>query len=255
MESINMVTPELLRALGVQATPEIWAPAIDKACAAHGINTPRRLAAFLGNVLHETGNLSCTIENLNYTPQRLCEIWPAHFADDNAHRYGRTDTRSADQHMIAELAYGGRMGNGPPGCGDGWKFRGHGLPMLTGRENYARFGQMIGVSADDLPALMEKPDTSAEVAALFFEKSGCNELADDDDLTAIRERWNGGRIGLLAVQMRTQAVMKALAALPATTPASLPAATQEAAPSPSSPHRDTLGDVLVRAILSLFRRS
>lgn len=71
------------------------------------INTPARIAAFLAQVAHESGDFMRVEENLNYSWQGLRKTWPARFASDEfAQRYHRNPER------IANLVYGGRFGNG-----------------------------------------------------------------------------------------------------------------------------------------------
>lgn len=61
---------------------------------------------------------------------------------------------------------GVRLGNTQPG--DGWKYVGRGLNGITGRGNYKRYGNMIGVDLESNPELLEKPDVSAKAAIAFF---------------------------------------------------------------------------------------
>jgi hypothetical protein len=58
---------------------------------------------------------------------------------DDAQRYGRTESHSADPVAIANLAYANRNGNGDADSGNGWAYRGRGLFQLTGRANYRAF--------------------------------------------------------------------------------------------------------------------
>ena len=102
--------------------------------------TPDRLADFIGQTGHETGNYTRFNENLNYSAAQALNTWPAHFNNALAQWADRNPER------IAEVAYGiksrqgkGRMGNTQPG--DGWKYRGRGALQLTGKANYAAYSK------------------------------------------------------------------------------------------------------------------
>lgn len=208
-----LVTPDLLSRLGGQDA-EAWTPPLAAACASYDITAPRRLAAFLATIMIESGGLASLTESLNYRPEALLAQWPSRFTRASAQALGRTASRAADQRGIAEAAYGGRMGNGPPGSGDGWQFRGRGLIQLTGRENYARFAARIGMPLDRLPAYLETRDGAAISAAAFWKTAGCNEAADAGDLTRVRRLVNGGTIGLDHVRARYDAACAALGLAP-----------------------------------------
>jgi putative chitinase len=194
-----IITPRLLHQLGA-GDPETWSPIIAAACSAHGIDTPRRIAAFLANVMAETSGMGQLVESLNYSPDGLLRTWPNRFTTANAFALGRTANKPADQRGIAEIAYGGRLGNGPPGSGDGWKFRGRGLIQLTGRDNYARFARRIGANVDTLPENLSERNAAAESAAHFWEVAECNEDADRGDIDSVRFTVNGGTMGLEKVR-------------------------------------------------------
>jgi putative chitinase len=206
----SFVTPTLLHLLGVRDT-ESWTPPIVAACNASGIHTPRRVAAFLANIMVETGSLSTLVESLNYSPEGLLKTWPNRFTAATAHSLGRTASRPANQRAIAEMAYGGRLGNGPPGSGDGWLFRGRGLIQLTGRSNYQRFASRAGIKIETLPDALATPQTAAVSAAQFWQAAGCNRFADSDDIVAVRLAVNGGSIGLDKVQTAYRKACDALA--------------------------------------------
>jgi putative chitinase len=205
----SLITVDLLTALNAHE-PESWAPILAKACLAHGIESPHEVAAFLANVMHETGDFVLLVENLNYKPESLLAAWPTHFTPDSSNRLGRTSSHPADQRGIAEAAYGGRMGNGPAGCGDGWAFRGRGLIQLTGRYNYTMFANKLGIGVTDLAARLETKDGAAESAAAFWEKTGCNGTAELNDITNCRKIVNGGSIGLADVTARYNKILQML---------------------------------------------
>jgi putative chitinase len=192
-----LISADFLRQLGVRA-PEPWAGPLSGAMAAQGITTPLRIAAFLANVLLETAMLSRLSESLDYTPHALVSQWPQHFDVAAADALGRSPGRPADQEGIAELAYGGRLGNRSPGSGDGWLFRGRGCLQHTGRANFAEFARAIGWHdpVEALPAWMETPQGACQSAAMYWQSHSCNALADRGDLVEIRRRINGGLIGL-----------------------------------------------------------
>src|SRR5262245_43501083 len=127
-----MINKELIQ-IGTKCTPEVASAceeSIQKACDKFDINTPQRIAAFLSNVGIESAALIKARENMNYSAQRLAQVWPYHFAESphSAHMTPNGDAYSFAGHpqQLAELVYGGRMGNGPRGSGDGWKYRGGG---------------------------------------------------------------------------------------------------------------------------------
>lgn len=202
---------QLLAKLGVRA-PTAWGVPLLAASAAHEINSPLRLAAFLSNVLYETTNLSTLVENLNYSAAALVATWPSRYSAADAERIGRTAQHPADQHAIAERSYGGRLGNGPEGSGDGYLFRGSGGLMTTGRTNYAAFGKTIGWirPVEELPAYLATPSGAVESAAAFFQASGCNSVADRGDIATVRRIIQGGNLGLADVHARYPVILAAL---------------------------------------------
>ena len=158
------------------------------------LNTPLRLAHFLAQAGHESGGFKTVNENLNYGAKGLQGIFKKYFPDEKkALLYERKPEK------IANLVYGGRMGNGPEATGDGFKFRGRGYIQLTGRDNYVSFSKAIN---EDLTANPDLVATKYPLlsAAWFFHKNGLHKLADngadDSVVTQITKRVNGGTIGL-----------------------------------------------------------
>lgn len=153
------------------------------------ITTPLRVAHLVGQLMHESGALTLISENLNYSARRLTEVWPSRFPTiKDAVPYERNPQKLGDK------VYGGRMGNTTPG--DGWKYRGRGLIQITGRNNYQRFGKMLGINLVEHPDLAVDPKYSLALAAAFFRDRGCNAWADADDIENVTRRINGGTIGL-----------------------------------------------------------
>ena len=157
-----------------------------------GIDSPLRMAHYLAQVIHESQYLKRTDENLNYSADGLLKTFPKYFTPDQAREYARQPER------IANRVYASRMGNGPEASGDGWRYRGRGYIMLTGRENYERFNESDVCTEDVIrqpDALMKFP-LNQVVAGWFWETNGLSELADRDDCDAITRRINGGLNGL-----------------------------------------------------------
>ena len=202
-----MITADLLRTLG-WVDPEAWAALLGPEAEANGITTPRRAALALANFTNETGGGRTLVESLNYKPEDLVRQWPKHFDDATAARVGRTADHPADQEAIANLAYGGRMGNAAPG--DGWLYRGAGLIQATGHDNYLLLATLTGKPIASLPGWCATRLGAAQSGCLLWNKKGCNQIADTGDVTRCRLRINGGTIGLPRVK---QLYAQALAAL------------------------------------------
>ena len=158
------------------------------------LNSPIRLAHFLSQCAHESGNFKAVTENLNYGAAGLRSIFGKYFKDDaSAKAYERKPEK------IANRVYSSRMGNGDEASGDGWKFRGRGYIQLTGKDNYSQFDKVV---EDDILANPDLVATKYPLmsAAFFFEKNNlwkiCDGGADKEDVIALTKRINGGTHGL-----------------------------------------------------------
>ena len=159
------------------------------------INTPLRLCHFLAQCGHESGNFKAVNENLNYGAKGLLGLFKKYFPTEaKALEYERKPEK------IANLIYGGRMGNGPEATGEGYKYRGRGYIQLTGKDNYSAFDKVVPEN------ILETPDLVATKypllsAAWFWNSRGLNALADKGpselDVTGITKKVNGGTIGLV----------------------------------------------------------
>jgi putative chitinase len=126
-------------------------------------------------------------ENMNYSANRLLQVFPKYFDRFTANTFAR---KPKD---IANIVYGGRMGNVEPN--DGWDFRGRGYIHLTGRRNYELFGDSIGVDLTDNPQLVSK-NYPMDSAAWFWVTNKIDELSDNGSVAQITRRVNGGVNGL-----------------------------------------------------------
>lgn len=157
------------------------------------IDSVNKLAHFLAQCAHESGNFKFTQENLNYSAEGLLKVFPKYFSKDTAAIAARKP------EVIANIVYSNRMGNGDRASGEGWKFRGRGYIQLTGKVNYKAFGDYIGFDLIKEPDLVatKYPLTSA---AWFFETKNLWAMADkgidEDTIKMLTRRINGGFNGL-----------------------------------------------------------
>jgi predicted chitinase/LysM repeat protein len=164
-QGFQPVSAEQLRAIMPKVREDDLATLLiplNRAMARFGINTKDRQAAFLGQIAVESGQFR--------------------------YRY----------ELASGEAYEGRAGLGNTQPGDGPRYKGRGLIQLTGRANYRRVGQALGLALENDPDLAALPENSANIAAYFFSSRGLNELADRGDVKEITRRVNGGDNGLEA---------------------------------------------------------
>lgn len=132
--------------------------AILDGCAVEQIADQRHVAYVLATPMIETGGTYRPIvENLNYSADGLRRIFGKYFSAADANAYARQPER------IANRAYANRMGNGPESSGDGWRFRGRGYCQITGHDNYAKFGRLLGVDLVANPDLALRPDIAGKI--------------------------------------------------------------------------------------------
>lgn len=202
MATNSPITGDVLREImpAVGANGDIYAGVIEAAMQEFGITTLPRRAAFLAQILHETGGLKRMSENLNYTPEALMSTFNTktneRFHPNTAKMYGRTDDHRANQMMIANIAYANRYGNGDSSTGDGWKYRGRGLIQTTFKDNYAACAKSLRLDLINHPELLEQPSGAARSAGFFWLSNGLNALADAEKIVDICKRVNGGKNGL-----------------------------------------------------------
>jgi len=189
-----MITVDLLQKLCPNTKHDTLAKFVDALnteCANYSINIPQRMAGFLAQVAHESGDFNFVKENLNYSADGLQKIFHNYFPDaDTANAYARNPQK------IANKVYASRMGNGDEASGDGYKFCGRGLIQLTGKDNYSKFAASLGKSLDDTVAFLETTEGAVASAAWFWNTHGLNDIADKGDIVTMTKRINGGTIGL-----------------------------------------------------------
>lgn len=181
------------------ANAERYLAFIQGTCKAYDITSPKRVAAFLSQIAHESQNLTRVRENLNYSVEGLLRTFRGRITPEQAALYGRSPGRAADRIAIANIVYGGdwgrrHLGNTEPG--DGARFIGRGLKQLTGRDNAARCGRAIGEDFVRYPERLELPVNAALSAGWFWDSRNLNRLADSEDLVRLTREVNGGENGL-----------------------------------------------------------
>jgi predicted chitinase len=152
------------------------------------ITSARRIDHFLAQLATETGGFRLIAENLNYSAPRLREIFPSRVTEEQALLLAHKPI------AIANHVYNGRLGNNPPM--DGWTYRGSGLIQLTGRANFARVGQELGLPLEPNPDWVRQPVGAFQTAVAFWKARRINGIADSDDIVRVRKAVNGGANGL-----------------------------------------------------------
>jgi putative chitinase len=141
----------------------VFASALNLAMDRYQINTRLRMAAFVAQIGHESGQLIYVRELWGPTP--------------------------------AQSRYEGRKDLGNTVAGDGLRYRGRGLIQVTGRANYKTCSEALGLDLINHPELLEQPQHAAMSAAWFWSTHGLNALADSGDNRNIGSIINTGGKG------------------------------------------------------------
>lgn len=170
------ITREQLLAIMPNAKKRVdtYLPIINGWAEEFGINTKLRMAHYLAQIAHESGELRYTKE------------------------------------LASGKAYEGRKSLGNTQPGDGVRFKGRGLIQITGRANYSAYSNYCGFDVVMCPELLERPVGATKSSMWVFDTFGCNELADQDNLKAIRKRINGWYNGLAACEKYLKRAKQAL---------------------------------------------
>lgn len=209
---MTLTLEQLKKALGNNSASDEWYAACSNLFPKYGITTEKRIAAFLAQCGHESGDFKILNENLNYSAQGLAATWPTRYAEKDARgnvkKPIQPNSLALQLHRkpeaIANQTYANRMGNGDVASGDGFRYRGRGLIQLTGKQNYQEFANSIGLALDVAVSYCETKAGALESACWFWTKRNINTMADrlpdnmisDSDFSEITRAINGGTIGL-----------------------------------------------------------
>jgi putative chitinase len=142
--------------------------ALKAACAKYGLTSPYAVAALLGIAGGEC-RWKLVDEGFKYSADRLLQVFPSVFKGDKelANKYAGNPNNSLPEFLYGyQTAKGKGLGNTQPG--DGGKYIGRGYIQLTGRGNYAKYGQMVGKDLLGNPELLSDPATAAEVSVKYL---------------------------------------------------------------------------------------
>ncbi|PTU49059.1 lysozyme [Pseudomonas plecoglossicida] len=178
-KQLQQILPNAGRKAGV------FVRGLNTTMAKYAIVTRLRMAAFIAQVGHESGQL-LYVRELG--------------SDSYLSKY--------DTGRLAQ-----RLGNTPQADGDGQLYRGRGLIQVTGRDNYEACSEALFGDSRLLntPELLEQPVYASLSAGWFWQKEGLNSLADKGDMLAITKRINGGTNGLddrMAIYKRALEVLQ-----------------------------------------------
>lgn len=160
---------------------------------AAGIKPPKELANFMAQVTHESSDLKRLEEGFRYTKSiAQIRVKSALREGPEALEAARLEALHGNPERLAELMYGGRMGNNEPG--DGFKYRGRGYIQLTGKNGYREAGDALGLDLVRHPELAAEPENASKIAVWYWNKN-VHRVAPED-VTRAALVINNGDIGL-----------------------------------------------------------
>ncbi|WP_127168239.1 peptidoglycan-binding protein [Xanthomonas sp. BRIP62415] len=139
---------------------------------AAGITQPKELANFMAQVGHESMGLNRLEEGFRYThgsSQVSSKVRSALREGPEALEQARLDALRGQPEKLAELMYGGRMGNDEPG--DGYLYRGRGYMQLTGKDQYRAAGEALNLDLVAHPDLAAQPENASRIATWYWQNN------------------------------------------------------------------------------------
>jgi putative chitinase len=155
------------------------------------LDNGKRFSHFMGQVGAETGGGTIVRESLNYTAKRIGEVWPA-----RAKKESGANLKKLARNPVAlgDWAYGGRMGNRKGTIDDphpdGYDYRGGGFIQTTGRYAVQKYCDRLKIEIRS--DILDDPEATLRFACFEWKESGCNALADANDLMGVSRTINTG---------------------------------------------------------------
>ena len=203
--NFNFTEDKLVKILKGNNYISDWYEALVKILPEYEINTLPRVAMFLAQCGHESGDFKILKENLNYRAETLLKVFPRYFPSlETAKQYAHQPEK------IANRVYSNRMGNGDESSGDGFRFCGRGLIQLTGKANYSAFAESIDTPLEEISEYLLTFEGAVQSACWFWETNNINPWADKGDILQVTKIINGGTNGLQDRTERYNNIIKLL---------------------------------------------
>ncbi len=174
--------------------PAMTLPHLIEAMKRFNINSVLRVSHFVSQCAHESNGFYSLQESLNYSADALLRVFPKYFTPETAKEYEHKGEK------IANRVYANRMGNDNEASGDGYRYRGRGYIMCTGKDNYQSFGMAIGEGIVTNPNLLTTNTYASLSSAWYWDSRKLNSIADKGATEQIvkeaTRKINGGYIGL-----------------------------------------------------------
>lgn len=155
----------------------------------YGINTPLRLQHFWSQVDAESA-IKPIRESLHYTTIKgLRDTFKTPFkgkSDAFVSQYLKNSIKCAN------YVYANRGGNDNEASGDGYKFRGGGMLMVTFKDGYRKLSEDTGIDFTKNPDLILEEANSLISALNYWKNNNLNKYADLDDIDSISDIINIG---------------------------------------------------------------
>jgi putative chitinase len=154
------------------------------------IDTPLLVAHVMAQISHECGAGRDVVENMNYTAQRITQVWPSRFPTQAS-----AAPFSGNPRALANKVYNGRMGNR--------------MGLMTATISVAAADRKPQAAramsawrkrprsmSSTIPTILIDPRFFLECAVSDFINCGCLPAAKADDIFNVTKKLNGGTIGL-----------------------------------------------------------
>lgn len=151
---------------------------LTKAAIAAGIKG-EELAQFLAQTAHESHNFKSMVE---YGGSLDFKKYEPRFAKDKKGKLVQVNPKAKTLGNVKK--------------GDGARYKGRGYIQLTGRYNYKKAGEALGLPLEQKPELVEKPEVAAQVAIWFWQNRVQPKVDDFYDTRASTKPINPGLKGL-----------------------------------------------------------
>ena len=183
---------------------EYIADALNDLFPIYEIDTKQRQAAFIAQCAHESAEFTRLKENLNYSASRLLVVFGNKITPSTA------SAIAGKPEAIGNHVYANINGNGDVRSGDGFKYRGRGIIQLTGKANYKRIGDIMGLDLVSRPELIEEPYNAIHSACVYWSENDINQAADTGDVMKVTRKINKKLEGLRERQYYYSALMNEL---------------------------------------------